>query len=317
MKKAVRLANPAIKRNPVVKAFRKHWMLYSMALPAVILLIVFNYLPMVGIVMAFQDLDYSKGIFTSPFVGLKNFEFLFASSMIWDITRNTIIYNVAFIIVNTVLSVGLALMINELTNKTFAKVIQTILIMPFFLSTVVLAMIVYAFLAYNYGFANTLLKGLGLDPQNWYNMPDFWPGFLIFVNAWRGIGFSSVTYTAVISGISQEYYEAATLDGASRWQQIRYITLPHLKTILCINLINAVGGMFRSDFGLFYTVTRNSGALYSTTQTLDVYIYNALQSMTNLGMTTAAGLYQSVVGFILVLVANKIIKTIDSDSAMF
>jgi len=317
MKKAVRLANPAIKRNPVVKAFRKHWMLYSMALPAVILLIVFNYLPMVGIVMAFQDLDYSKGIFTSPFVGLKNFEFLFASSMIWDITRNTILYNVAFIIVNTVLSVGLALMINELTNKTFAKVIQTILIMPFFLSTVVLAMIVYAFLAYNYGFANTLLKGLGLDPQNWYNMPDFWPGFLIFVNAWRGIGFSSVTYTAVISGISQEYYEAATLDGASRWQQIRYITLPHLKTILCINLINAVGGMFRSDFGLFYTVTRNSGALYSTTQTLDVYIYNALQSMTNLGMTTAAGLYQSVVGFILVLVANKIIKTIDSDSAMF
>lgn len=317
MKKAVRLANPAIKRNPVVKAFRKHWMLYSMALPAVILLIVFNYLPMVGIVMAFQELDYSKGIFTSPFVGLKNFEFLFASSMIWDITRNTILYNVAFIIVNTVLSVGLALMINELTNKTFAKVIQTILIMPFFLSTVVLAMIVYAFLAYNYGFANTLLKGLGLDPQNWYNMPDFWPGFLIFVNAWRGIGFSSVTYTAVISGISQEYYEAATLDGASRWQQIRYITLPHLKTILCINLINAVGGMFRSDFGLFYTVTRNSGALYSTTQTLDVYIYNALQSMTNLGMTTAAGLYQSVVGFILVLVANKIIKTIDSDSAMF
>lgn len=317
MKKAVRLANPAIKRNPVVKAFQKHWMLYSMALPAVILLLIFNYLPMVGIVMAFQELDYSKGIFTSPFVGFKNFEFLFTSSMIWDITRNTILYNVAFIIVNTVLSVGLALMINELTNKTFAKIIQTILIMPFFLSTVVLAMIVYAFLAYNYGFANTLLKGMGLDPQNWYNMPDFWPGFLIFVNAWRGIGFSSVTYTAVISGISQEYYEAATLDGASRWQQIRYITLPHLKTILCINLINAVGGMFRSDFGLFYTVTRNSGALYPTTQTLDVYIYNALQSMTNLGMTTAAGLYQSVVGFILVLVANKIIKSIDSDSAMF
>lgn len=316
MKKAVRLKNPAL-RNPVVKAVKKHWMLYSMALPAVILLLIFNYLPMIGIVMAFQDLDYSKGIFTSPFVGFKNFEFLFASSMIWDITRNTILYNVAFIIVNTVLSVGLALMINELTNKTFAKVIQTILIMPFFLSTVVLAMIVYAFLAYNYGFANTLLKALGLDPQNWYNMPEFWPGFLIFVNAWRGIGFSSVTYTAVISGISQEYYEAATLDGASRWQQIRYITLPHLKTILCINLINAVGGMFRSDFGLFYTVTRNSGALYSTTQTLDVYIYNALQSMTNLGMTTAAGLYQSVVGFILVLVANKIIKSIDADSAMF
>lgn len=317
MKQAVRLKNSARKQNGFVRAMKKHWMLYSMAVPAVVLLILFNYLPMVGIVMAFQDLDYSKGLFTSPFVGLKNFEFLFSSSMIKDITRNTILYNVAFIIVNTTLSVGLALMINELTNKTFAKIIQTILIMPYFLSTVVLAMIVYAFLHYDYGFANNFLEVVGLDPQNWYNLPKFWPGFLIFVNAWRGIGFSSVTYTAVISGISQEYYEAATLDGASRMQQIRFITLPHLKFILCINLINAVGGMFRSDFGLFYTVTRNSGSLYSVTQTLDVYIYNALQSMTNLGMTTAAGLYQSIVGFILVLIANKVIKIIDPDSAMF
>lgn len=317
MKQAVRLKNSARKQNGFVRAMKKHWMLYSMAVPAVVLLILFNYLPMVGIVMAFQDLDYSKGLFTSPLVGFKNFEFLFSSSMIKDITRNTILYNVAFIIVNTTLSVSLALMINELTNKTFAKIIQTILIMPYFLSTVVLAMIVYAFLHYDYGFANNFLEVVGLDPQNWYNLPKFWPGFLIFVNAWRGIGFSSVTYTAVISGISQEYYEAATLDGASRMQQIRFITLPHLKFILCINLINAVGGMFRSDFGLFYTVTRNSGSLYSVTQTLDVYIYNALQSMTNLGMTTAAGLYQSVVGFILVLIANKVIKIIDPDSAMF
>lgn len=317
MKQAVRLRNPARKQNGFVRAIKKHWMLYTMTIPAVVLLIIFNYLPMVGIVMAFQELDYSQGLFTSPWVGFKNFEFLFSSSMIMDITRNTILYNVAFIIVNTTLSVGLALIINELTNKTFAKIIQTILIMPYFLSTVVLAMIVYAFLHYDYGYANNLLEAIGLDPQNWYNLPKFWPGFLIFVNAWRGIGFSSVTYTAVISGISQEYYEAATLDGASRLQQIRFITLPHLKFILCINLINAVGGMFRSDFGLFYTVTRNSGSLYSVTQTLDVYIYNALQSMTNLGMTTAAGLYQSVVGFILVLIANKVIKTIDPDSAMF
>ena len=195
--------------------------------------------------------------------------------------------------------------------------IQTILIMPYFLSAVVVAMIVYAFLAYEYGFANQFLANIGIDPQNWYNEPKFWPAFLIFIHAWKGIGFGSVTYTAVISGISSEYYEAATLDGASRWQQIRYITIPHLRFIFCINLINSIGGMFRSDFGLFYNVTRNSGALYSVTQTLDVYIYNALQSMTNLGMTTAAGLYQSFVGFILILIANKIIKSIDPDSAMF
>ena len=317
MKKARRLPNPVRRQNSFARSLKKNWMLYTMALPAVVLLIIFNYLPMVGIVMAFQDLDYRAGLFTSPFVGLKNFEFLFSSSMIMDVTRNTILYNVAFIIVNTVLSVGLALLINELTSKTFAKIIQTILIMPYFLSTVVLAMIVFAFLHYDYGFLNNFLEMVGFQPQNWYNKPDFWPGFLIFVNAWRGIGFSSVTYTAVISGISQEYYEAATLDGASRLQQIRFITIPHLKFILCINLINAVGGMFRSDFGLFYTVTRNSGSLYSVTQTLDVYIYNALQSMSNLGMTTAAGLYQSVVGLVLVLLANRVIKTIDPDSAMF
>ncbi len=317
MKQAVRLPSPPRKKNGVAREFKKNWMLYSMTVPAVVLIFIFQYLPMIGIVMAFQDLDYSKGLFTSPFIGFRNFEFLFSSSMIKDITRNTVVYNVIFIIVNTTLAISLALVINELTNKTFAKIIQTIIIMPYFLSTVVLAMIVYAFLAYEYGFANNFLGIFGIDPQNWYNEPSFWPGFLVFVNAWRGIGFGSVTYTAVISGISQEYYEAATLDGASRLQQIRYITIPHLRFIFCINLINSIGGMFRSDFGLFYTVTRNSGSLYSVTQTLDVYIYNALQSMTNLGMTTAAGLYQSFVGFILILIANKIIKSIDPDSAMF
>ena len=317
MKQAERLPAPARKKNGVVREAKRNWQLYTMCAPAVILVFIFQYLPMVGILMAFQDLDYRSGLFTSPFVGLRNFEFLFASDMIKHITFNTVVYNVVFIIVNTSLSIGLALVINELTNRTFAKIMQTIIIMPYFLSTVVLAMIVYAFLAYQYGFGNQFLATLGLEPQNWYNEPKFWPFFFVFISAWKGIGFSSVTYTAVISGISQEYYEAATLDGASRAQQIRYITIPHLRFILCINLINSVGGMFRSDFGLFYTVTRNSGALYNVSQTLDVYIYNALQSMTNLGMTTAAGLYQSVVGFILILIANKIIKSLDPDSAMF
>lgn len=316
MRQLVRLENPAVKKHRW-HSVTKNWMLYTMCIPAVVLTFIFSYLPMIGIVMAFQDLDYREGLFSSPWAGLQNFEFLFASPVTWEITRNTVVYNVVFIVVNMTLSVGLALLINELTNKTFAKIIQTILIMPYFLSTVVLSVIVYAFLAYQYGFANKFLETLGLSAQNWYNTPQFWPGFLVFLSAWKSIGFSSVTYTAVISGISQEYYEAATLDGASRTQQIRYITLPHLKFIICINLINSVGGMFRSDFGLFYTVTRNSGALYSVTQTLDVYIYNALQSMSNLGMTTAAGLYQSVVGFILIMIANKVIKMIDPDSAMF
>ncbi len=317
MKSATRLPNPTRKTNGFVKEIKRHWMLYVMAAPAVISLLVFAYLPMAGILMAFQDLDYSKGLLTSPFVGLKNFEFLFASTVTWDITRNTILYNIAFIIVNTVLSVGLALVINELRSKRFAKTVQTILIMPFFLSMVVVAMIVFGFLDYGNGFANSVMSALGMKEQNWYNMPEIWPGLIIFINAWKSVGFSSVTYTAVISSISQEYYEAATLDGATRWQQIRFITLPHLKTILCINLINAMGGMIRADFGLFYTVTRNSGALYSTTQVLDTYIYNAMKGLSNLGMVTAAGVYQSIVGLLLVLAANWVIKRIDPDSAMF
>ncbi len=317
MKTATRLPNPARKKNGFVLEMKRNWMLYSMAVPAVIALLIFSYLPMVGIVMAFQDLDYSKGLLTSPFTGFKNFEFLFASTVTWDITRNTVLYNLAFIIVNTTLSVALALLINELTNKRFAKITQTILIMPFFLSTVVIAMIVFGFLDYQNGFVNNLLVALGLKQQNWYNMPGMWPFFIVFINAWRGVGFSSVTYTAIISGISPELYEAAVLDGASRWQQNRYITIPHLKTILCINLINSMGGIIRADMGLFYSVTQNSGALYPTTQVLDTYIYNAMKGMSNLGMVSAAGIYQSVVGFLLVLTANWVIKKIDADSAMF
>ena len=317
MKTPNRLENPAKKKNAFGLEVKRHWQLYLMAAPAVIVLLVFSYLPMIGIVMAFQNLDFAKGLFSSPWCGFDNFKFLFMTKDAWIITRNTILYNVVGICLGLVCSVGLALLINELTNKTFQKVIQTIFIMPFFLSMVVISMIVLAFLDKNNGFVNHIREGMGLKPEFWYTKPAIWPYLLVFISLWQGLGYSSVIYTAVISGISMELYEAAALDGASRWQQIKYITLPHLKTIICINLIRSVGGIFRSDFGLFYTVPRNSGALYNVTSTLDTYIYNALQKASNLGMTTAAGLYQSVVGLILVLTVNKIVKHMDENSALF
>ena len=317
MKKSPRLPNPAKPRYSFKKDIKMNWQLYLMAAPAIILLFIFGYMMDFGAIMAFQELDYNKGLFTSPFVGFKNFEYLFAGTTIWRVTRNTVFYNLAFMTVNTVVSIGLALIINEMTNKKVSKVIQTILIMPYFLSMVVVAIIVYAFLAYNSGFLNTTLVKLGLDKQNWYKMPDVWPYFIVFINMWKNVGFSSITYTAIISGIPQEYYEASTIDGASRWQQCWKITLPQMKTIIAIGLINSLSAIMSSDFDLFYTITKNDGALYSTTQVLSTYTYNALRSMSNLGMTAAAGLYVSFIGMLLVLLSNYVVKKIDPDSAMF
>ncbi len=299
------------------KEIRENWVLYLMAAPAVVALFIFSYLPMAGLVMAFQNLNIAKGIFKSPFVGFKNFEFLFSTNDAWVITRNTVLYNLVFIILGTFLSITLALLLNEMTFKRYTKALQTIYMMPNFLSMVVVATIVYAFLKPSDGFVNVMLKSLGMDPVSWYNTPGPWPFILVLVHTWKGTGYSAVIYLAVISGISSEYYEAAALDGASRLQQMIHITLPHLRFILCINLIQAVGGIIRGDFGLFYTVTRNSGPLYPVTDILDTYIYRGLTTLNNPGMSTAAGLYQSVIGFIMVLTANKIVSKIDSDCAMF
>ena len=317
MKKARRLPSSTKQKYSFRRDMKMNWQLYLMAAPAVIQLFIFGYMMDFGSIMAFQDLDYSRGLFTSPWVWFDNFEYLFAGTTIWRVTRNTVLYNLAFMAVNMTLSIGLALVINEMTSKTISKIIQTILIMPFFLSMVVVAIIVYAFLAYNEGYVNTFLVKFGLEKQNWYKMADVWPFIIVFINMWKNVGFSSITFTAIISGIPQEYYEAATIDGASRWQQCWKITLPQMKTIICINLINALAGIMGSDFGMFYTVTRNEGALYSTTQVLSTYTYNALRSMSNLGMTAAAGLYVSFIGMLLVLLSNYVIKKIDPDSAMF
>lgn len=267
--------------------------------------------------MAFQDLDMTKGIFTSPWVGFKNFEFLFTTSDAWRITRNTVGYNVAFIILGTLLSILLAILLYEITSKKLAKALQTIFIMPNFLSMAVVAIIAFAFLSASDGYLNKMLAMIGREPKNWYLERGPWPYILIIVQLWKSVGYSAVVYLAAISGISDEYYEAAMLDGATKAQQAWYITLPYLKPIITILLILSIGGIFRGDFGLFYTVTQNTGRLYPVTDVLDTYIYRAMTTLNNPGMATAAGLYQSVVCFICILLANKVVKKIEPDNAMF
>ena len=302
----------------VVTHFRKHWRLHVLALPAVICLILFNYLPMFGTVLAFQNYTIKGGFFGSEWVGFRNFEFLFSTTDAWRITRNTVLYNVVFILLNTSLSVLLAILFNELYIKRLAKTLQTLIIMPNFLSYAVIAIIAYAFLkGGNDGIVNRVVTAFGGKARDWYTYKPIWPFLLVFINAWKGVGYGSIVYVASISGISQEYYEAAVLDGATKVQQARYITMPYLKKIIVIMLILNVGSLLRGDFGLFYNVTQNNGRLYEYTDVIDTYIYRALKNLGNTGMSAAASLYQSAVGFVLVIAANLLVRKIDEESSLF
>lgn len=292
--------------------------LYAMAAPTIIFLIIFCYIPMAGLVMAFQDFNIQAGVLNSPFVGLKNFEYLFTSSDAWVITRNTICYNVVFLLVNTSLAVIMALLLSELRSRRTAKVLQTIYMLPYFLSWTVVAIVLQAFLDKQNGLVNKIIQTMGGSGRtDWYKQRSIWPVLLVGLNAWKGVGYSTVLYLAVISGISHDYYEAAVLDGATKFQQARYITIPHLRMVLCISIILAMGSVFRADFGLFYSVTRDSGRLYPVTDVIDTYIYRGLTQLSNVGMSTAAGFYQSLVGLVMVVITNKIVTKIDPDSAMF
>ncbi len=301
----------------LLAGLQKHWRLHLLALPVLIYLLIFSYAPMFGVILAFERYSVAKGFFGSPWLGLKNFEFMFKTQDAWRITRNTVLYNIAFITVNTTLSVLLALILNEMFIKRLSKTIQTMLIMPYFLSMSVVAIVVYAFIGPR-GVVNTTLKAMG-QPGNtyWYTYRPLWPFLLVFINAWKGVGYTAIVYVASISGISNEYYEAAVLDGASKIQQARYITLPHLKHIIVIMLILSMGGMFRGDMGLSYNVTQNTGELYEVVDVIDTFVYRALKDLNDTGMATAAGLYQSVVGFILIIISNSVVRRVDEESALY
>lgn len=296
----------------------KYLPFYLMILPGAVYLFINNYMPMAGLVMAFQKVNFTKGIFGGDWVGLENFEFLFTGPDIGTIIRNTLLYNLVFIFMGPVVGIFVAVFLNEVRGATCKKIYQTIILMPYLISIMIVTYLAYAFLSPETGMINnSLLKALGMDPVQWYGEAQYWPGILIFIHFWRSFGFQSVIYLASLVGINTEYYEAATLDGASKVQQFLHITLPLLKPTVVTLLIIGLGGIFRSDFGLFYQVPMNNGALFSATQTIDTYIFRGLTSATNLGLSAAAGFLQSFIGFATVVGGNALIRKLDADDALF
>ena len=300
--------------------------IFLLHLPTTIWYLIFCYAPMFGVVIAFKNYRVKPGksflyslFVNSKWCGFDNFQFLFKSSYFSDMLRNTLVYNFIFIVLGVVIPVTLAILINNMYSQKLAKVCQTMMFLPHFLSWVVISYFVYAFLATDAGLVNNLLVGLGIrETKNmWYTDVGFWTWFLVFLNVWKGMGYNMVVYLSSISGIDQEMYEAALIDGATKWQQTKYITLPCLRPIISIMFIMNIGSIFRSDFGLFYQATRNAGGLVEITQTFDVYIYKALLERPNINMSSATSLLQSVCGCITIIIANIVVKKIDPDAGMF
>ncbi|AHD06827.1 ABC transporter, permease protein [Paenibacillus larvae subsp. larvae] len=305
-----------------LKKLNKNKVLLFMILPGALWFLIFSYLPILGTVIAFKDYKIHRdgffaSVFNSEWVGLDNFKFLFATDDAWVITRNTLVYNFIFIIVGLICTVGLAIALSELINKKLAKVYQTGMFMPYFLSWVIIGYFTFSFLSVDKGVINQIIIWFGGDPVQWYSESKWWPYILTFMNLWKGTGYGSVVYLAAIVGIDKSYYEAAMIDGASKWQQIKHITLPAIKPLMIMLTILAVGRIFYADFGLFYQIPRDSGALYSVTNVIDTYVYRGMTAMGELGMSTAVGLYQSIIGFILVISSNWVIRKIDKDNAIF
>ena len=307
-----------VKKEKKKNALKEYWPLYLMMLPALLYLLINNYIPMAGMVIAFKKLNFAKGIWASPWAGLKNFKFLFASKDAWIITRNTLLYNVAFILVNMVVGIAIAILITEIRNTKLKKIYQSAILLPFLMSMVILSYIVYALLSAENGLVNnSILPLFHMDPIQWYQKPKYWPAILIIANCWKGVGYGCLIYIASLIGIDPSFYEAARLDGASKWQEITKITLPSLVPTIITLLLLSIGRIFYSDFGLFYQVPMNSGVLFPTTNVIDTYVYRALIEQGNISMSSAAGVYQSLVGFCVVMLSNWIVRKVDKDQALF
>ena len=301
-----------------LKTLKRFWPLYLMFVPGVVYLFINCYIPMFGIQIAFRSYNARDGIYGSPWCGLDNFTFLFRTDDAFVMTRNTLLYNLVFIALGTVLAIAVAIILNEIRSKGAKQFYQTVILIPYLISMVIVSYLAFAFLSSSNGYLNnSVLKMLGQPAIDWYNSPQYWPVILVIVNIWKGLGYNMILYYATICGIDHSLYEAAVVDGANRWQQIWNITLPSLRSTIIILTLMALGGIFRSDFGLFYQVPQNSGPLISVTQTIDTYVYRGLMQTNNIGMSSAAGVYQSIVGFILVVTANFVVRKLDSDSSLF
>lgn len=296
---------------------KRHLQLYSLAAAPVFLLFLFHYIPLVGIILAFKNYRYDLGIFGSPWVGFKNFEFFFKTDTFLTITRNTLLLNGMFIFLIIICSVALAVTLYRINSRKATKVYQTILITPHFVSWVIAAYIIYAFLNPAYGILNNFLPKIGMAPVDWYAAPKAWPAILAVAYIWKHIGLDCVIYYAALMGMDSSLIEAAAVDGATRWQQTRHVIIPQLTILLVIQTILKIGGIFRADFGMFYQLTRDVGELYSTTDVIDTFIFRTMRVVGNMSMGTAVGLLQSFVGFCLVMITNWASKKVDEDYGLF
>lgn len=315
---SVVLAHPLTK---IRYDIRKNPVLMIMVLPSVAYFLITSYLPMVGVYFGFTSYqfttDFFSTLFGSKFVGLSNFEYLFSSGLAWRMTANTLIYNFIFIVGGTILKVAIAIMFSEIAGKFFKKYVQTITFLPHFISMVMVGTFAYNLLNYNSGVINSMLVALGFERVDFYSMPNAWYVILPLVDFWKGVGYGSIIYVSAITGISDELYEAADLDGANFMQEIVHITIPSIRPTIVILTLMSLGSIMKGNFDLFYQLVGESGQLMETTEIIDTYVWRSLRQNVQIGMGSAAGLYQSFVGMILVVLVNTIVKKIEPDYAIF
>ena len=318
MKRDAMAAGVTLRRRPsFIRNLRKHWLLFLMLVPAVLYVLIFSYTPMTGIVLAFKKYQHAGGIYNSPWNGLKNFRFLMVAGKLGMATRNTILYNLAFIVLGVIFEMGSAILLNELLSRRFKKVCQTFMFLPYFISWVVAGAIMYNIFNYERGVFNHILMSLGAKPFDLYNSPGVWPFVIVMLKLWKSTGYGSVAYLAAITRLDQEMFEAATIDGANAWQRIRYITIPSLVPTMMILMLLAVGNIFRGDFGLFYQTVKSSALLQPATEIIDTYVFKLLINDGNIGVSAAVGLYQSVLCFITINLTNYLVKRVQPDYALY
>lgn len=311
---------PVRRKGSFLSEMRKKKTLYAMILPAILYFLVFSYLPMCGIYYAFINYNYVGGLFHSPFAGLSNFKYFFhggLDSPVWMLTKNTILYNIVFIFLGNALQCVVAILLTEISGKFFKRFSQSAILLPYFVSFVVVGTIAYNLFNYEFGVVNGILGRLGMEAVNFYSRPELWPFIIVLFHLWKGIGYGTIVYLAAIMGIDREIYEAAKIDGCGILKEIRYITLPMLKPTFIMLVLFNLGGIMRGQFELFYQLVGRNGQLFPTTDILDTYIYRALTINFNVGVSTAAGLYQSVFGLIIVLFTNHMVRRVDPDNALF
>lgn len=305
------------KKPSILRLIVQNRTLILMCVPAIVFFFVFSYMPMPGAYIAFTNFQYNKGIWHSPFVGLNNFKFLFSSGQLTLLLRNTILYNLAFIILGNVLQLTFAILLNEVRSAGFKKTSQSLMFLPYFISDVLVSLLVYNLLNYDYGFISNLVRALGGEMPKVYQMAGAWPFIIILVNLWKGTGYGTVVYFAAITGMDSSMLEAAQIDGANGFQRIRYIILPTLKPTVIILFLFAIGGILKGNFGLFYNLVGNNSMLFNTTDIIETYVYRSMMNSFNFSQSSAVGLFQSVVGFFIVMAANAFVKHLDPDYALF